>query len=205
MQILLFSFLLLSISQQSWSQAKPMQVATNYPAIDSLFCEFMITKSYEADSLPLFSLSPSQFVAHIDTVHLQELTLVKDFARQTTLDSTSIQLLVAKITYKNVLALLLHPIANGFFEVQGDENFDETAKTFYRESYKDYSLFLDTLEINNDFYLQVPEYVDFISAYLDYQEQRFWVFNKKENCQPADRQWLAWFLLTGEVRKLFVE
>lgn len=167
---------------------------------DSLFSLFAARQVLFADSLPLLSCSPAVFVCYINDLQAKELAAADSFATTHNLDSLTTALLLAKITYKNVLALLEHPMKNGLFDVQANSEIDESIKTFYRESYKDYSLFLDTLLINHDFYLQVPEYVEFIEFYLDYQERRYHILNQTD-CPPEDRYWLIKFLFWGQVRK----
>jgi hypothetical protein len=194
------AFLLLCQSQNQSQNLVPAIPTFNQEKQDSLFALFAARQILFADSLPLLSCSPADFVLYINDLQTQELAAADSFATKHEFDSLTAALLFAKITYKNVLALLEHPMKNGFFDVQENSEIDESIKSFYRESYKDYSLFLDTLLINHDFYLQVPEYVEFIEFYLDYQERRYHILNQTD-CPPEDRYWLIKFLFLGQVRK----
>jgi hypothetical protein len=176
------------------------QAITNYEIADSLFINFTKNIEFCPDSLPLLSLSPQDFKLYIENLTKKQLIILDSFQTQVSLDMFTKNQLIAKITYQNVTYILAHPIENGFFEVQQDENYSEEVKSFYRESYKDYSLFLDTLEISNNNYLPVKEYLNFLNVYLDYQEIRFHLFNNQINCTEIDRYWLIKLLFAGKVR-----
>lgn len=173
----------------------------NYSTVDSLFSLSLQTNQLEIDSLPTLSLSPKSYKLYINELHEKQLNYLTNFALEYKLTDTLKNLLVAKITYKNLFYIMQHPLDNGLFEVQQNEDFEEIIKGFYRESYKDYNVFLDTIEVNNDSYLVVNEYIIFLEQYLDYQEIRFHVFNQAEKCNLLDRYWLIRLLFVGEVRK----
>jgi hypothetical protein len=191
---------LLCQSQNQLQNSTSTIPTLNQETRDSIFSLFAARQMLFADSLPVLSCSPSDFVLYINNLQEKELAAADSFATKHKLDSLTTALLFAKITYKNVLALLEHPMKNGFFDVQENSEIDESVKAFYRASYKDYSLFLDTLLISHDFYLQVPEYVEFIEFYLDYQERRYHILNQTD-CPDSDRYWLIKFLFWGQVRK----
>ncbi len=181
---------------------------TNYQIADSLFSNFVITSTKntisQPDSLLILSLSPTDFKIHIKNLEQKQLILLDSFAINNSFDSLIKSQLAAKIIYQNNNYLLQHPIINGFFEVQQNEEYSEQIKSFYRISYKDYSLFLDSLEVSNESYLLVNEYVSFLENYLVYQEIRFHIFNSAERCMQIDKYWLARLLFTGKVRKFMV-
>lgn len=172
-----------------------------YSVVDSLFSLSLQTHQLTIDSLPTLSLSPKSYKLYINELQDKQLNHLTDFALQYSLVDSLKNLLLAKITCQNITNLMQHPLNNGLFEVQQNEDFDETIKTFYRESYKDYNVFLDTIEVNNDSYLAVNEYIIFLEQYLDYQEIRFHVFNQAEKCNLLDRYWLIRLLFVGKVRK----
>jgi hypothetical protein len=172
----------------------------NYTVSDSLFSKILTEKLLLPDSLPTLSLSPLGFKAYINDLQQKQRLCLDTFALQNALTDTIYSLLVAKITYQNLTNLLKHPLDNNFFEVQQNEQFTEEIKSFYRQSYHDYSLFLDTIQVSCDDYLLINEYIIFLDSYLDYQEIRFHVFNTVAKCTPFDRYWLIRLLFMGEVR-----
>jgi hypothetical protein len=204
------------------AKAQTITHIPNYQIADSLFSNFAsnfankffinfaknttFQPDSQLDSLTFLSLSPTDFKNHIKDLEQKQLMLLDSFAISNVFDSLGFDSLiksqlVAKIIYQNNSYLLQHPILNNFFEVQQNEEYSEQIKSFYRISYKDYSLFLDSLEINNENYLPVNEYVTFLDNYLSYQELRFHIFNSAERCTQIDKYWLARLLFTGKVRR----
>lgn len=194
-------FIVLFFSSNYCLQAQKM----NYAKADSLFAIFTKNSNFLPDSIPTLSIAPKEFIAYIQTIEQRQLHILDSFAKQYPVAEMEKEQLKAKICYKNFSHLLQHPIQNGFFAVQQDEDVAEEIKSFYRRSYQDYSSFLDTIEISQEQYLVVPEYIEFLNNYLNYQEIRFHIFNGIEKCNAIDRYWLLRLLFTGKVRKIMAE
>ena len=186
--------------QLSFIETVQAQNPINYLAADSLFTNFAKSTDFTPDSVPLLSKSPAAFKVYSKTLEKKQLLILDTFIRKNLLDSLVIRQLRAKITYQNLTFMLQHPLVNGFFEVQQNEEASEQSKAFYRISYNEYGSFLDSVDISNESYLVVPEYITFLDTYTDYQEMRFHVFNSENKCTKFDRYWLVRLLFTGKVR-----